>query len=131
MEYPAPLSDVGKEQAEHLARRLADEKFNAIYASDLKRAWETAAAIAEKENLAIVSEPRLREMDFGVLESLTWDEVQRKYPEMLERWLEDYNQPVEGGETLDAFSMHVLSFRDSGNRKMYGLLSITYSCCVQ
>lgn len=112
-----PLSTVGEQQAALVAERLAERKIDVIYASDLKRAWQTATAIAKKNNLTILPEPRLREMNFGVLEGLTWDEAQIEYPEMVTAWFEDYNQPLDGGETLDAFSSRVLSFRDDLQQK--------------
>jgi len=112
-----PLSTLGKEQAALLAVRLAGRKIDVIYASDLKRAWGTATAIAEKKGLHILPEPRLREMNFGVLEGLTWDEAQNKYPDMVTAWLENYDHPPQGGETLDGFSSRVLSFHNDLRNK--------------
>jgi len=112
-----PLSDVGVEQAEALACRLADEKFDAIYASDLKRAWDTASAIAEKSGLAVISEPRLREMNFGIFEGLTFDEAQTRYPEVMAAWLKNYNRPPPDGEALNIFSARVLSLLDDLQKK--------------
>lgn len=107
-----PLSALGKRQAELAAERLAGRKIDAVYASDLKRAWETATAIAEKNDLGILPEPRLREMKFGLLEGLTFEEGQAKYPDMIAAWMEDYNQPPEGGERLDAFTARIVSLLD-------------------
>jgi len=107
-----PLSPLGEQQAKLLGEVLANRKIDAFYASDLKRAWDTAAIIAERCALSVQPEPRLREMKFGVLEGLTWDEAEIKYPQMLRAWLEDYNQPPEGGERLGEFSTRVISFRD-------------------
>ena len=107
-----PLSALGLHQAELVADRLAGEKFDAIYASDLKRAWQTASPIAEKVGLPVSTEPRLREMSFGVLEGLKWEEAQKKYPEMLKAWLDDYNHPPEGGESMDVFLARIAAFRD-------------------
>lgn len=95
------LSPQGKEQAGLLAERLAHQKVHAIYSSDLKRAWATAAAISAYHGLEVVAEPRLREMDFGVWEGLTHAEIQGRFPEEMVRW-ED-NPLVEappGGESF-------------------------------
>lgn len=105
-----PLSDSGQRQAKLVAKKLAERKIDAIYASDLKRAWETAASIAEKLGLQINPEPRLREMHFGLMEGLTYEEGMAKYPEELSTWFEDYNQPLEGGERLDDFTARIGSF---------------------
>ncbi len=108
-----PLSAAGRGQAELLALRLMGEKFDALYASDLERAWQTARIIAEKAGVEVKPEPRLRELNFGVLEGLTFDEAQARHPEAIAAWLEDYNQPPPNGEPLEAFSSRVLSLLES------------------
>jgi broad specificity phosphatase PhoE len=104
-----PLSALGRRQAELIAERLAGVKIDAVYASDLSRAWETASAIAARSGLKVVPEPRLRELKFGVLEGLTFEEAQAQYPEMIVAWQEDFNRPPEGGETIDLFNARVVS----------------------
>lgn len=78
----SPLTELGKKQAEAVAEVLADRKVDALYASDLTRAHETANVIGRKVNLQPKLDPRLREMSYGVLEGLTWDEAERQYPGM-------------------------------------------------
>jgi broad specificity phosphatase PhoE len=104
-----PLSALGRRQAELVAERLAGQKIDAVYASDLQRAWETAGPIAEKNGLQVISEPRLRELKFGVLEGLTFEEAEAQYPEMIAAWLEDFNRPPEGAETIDVFNARCAS----------------------
>jgi broad specificity phosphatase PhoE len=112
-----PLSALGRRQAELVAGRLAGGKIDAVYASDLVRAWQTASVIAEKNGLQAFSEPRLRELKFGVLEGLTFEEAQSRYPEMIAAWLDDFNRPPEGAETIDLFNARVLSLLDDLKRK--------------
>jgi probable phosphoglycerate mutase len=107
-----PLSALGRRQAELIAERLAGGKIDAVYASDLARAWETARPIAEKNGLKVISEPRLRELKFGVLEGLTFDEAQTQYPEMIAAWLGDFNRPPDGAETIDLFNARIVSLLD-------------------
>jgi broad specificity phosphatase PhoE len=59
------LSKKGKEQAKKIAERLKNEKIEAIYASDLKRAKETAEAIGKHHKIKIILDKRLREFDSG------------------------------------------------------------------
>jgi probable phosphoglycerate mutase len=66
-----PLSDYGREQARRLAGELAGEELDAIYASDLARARETAEIVGERLHLSIVLDPDLREKDWGTWEGLT------------------------------------------------------------
>jgi broad specificity phosphatase PhoE len=72
-----PLSDFGRRQARQLAEELADEELEAIYASDLSRARETAEIVAERLELPVVLEPDLREKDWGTWEGLTGVERDR------------------------------------------------------
>jgi len=60
------LSEKGKEQARKLALRLKDEKIDAIYSSDLKRAADTAKEVAKyHKNIPINFVQELREADLG------------------------------------------------------------------
>ena len=66
-----PLSDYGREQARRLADDLAGEEFDAIYASDLARARDTAEIVGERLQLPVVEDPDLREKNWGTWEGLT------------------------------------------------------------
>jgi broad specificity phosphatase PhoE len=83
-----PLNDVGRVQAQRLARRLFARRirFDALYSSDLKRAWETAALLSER--LGIIPKPlsALREIDVGAWSGLTRSEVRAQFPDLLERF---------------------------------------------
>jgi broad specificity phosphatase PhoE len=72
-----PLSDFGRRQAQRLADELADEELEAIYASDLSRARQTAEILGGRLGLAIVLDPDLREKDWGTWEGLTASERDR------------------------------------------------------
>src|SRR5438105_20624 len=69
-----PLSDFGREQARRLADDLVGEELDAIYASDLIRARETAEIIGERLGLPVVIDPDLREKNWGTWEGLTSEE---------------------------------------------------------
>jgi alpha-ribazole phosphatase len=104
-----PLDETGLRQAQAVARRLDNTRPDAIYASDLKRAKQTAeaiqAAIAEAIHPAsppeIIPEPRLRELYFGEWQGLVYDQIQTRYPAALAAWEADMlNCAPAGGETL-------------------------------
>ena len=84
-----PLSEVGQRQAVALAAALAREEMHAIYSSDLRRAWDTALAIAERHSVPVCREPGLREMDFGSWEGLTYDQIRGIWPNVLAAWQAD------------------------------------------
>ena len=69
-----PLNEYGRRQARELAGRLADEQVDAVYASDLARARETAEIVAGRLGLPVAIDPDLREKNWGTWEGLTGDE---------------------------------------------------------
>jgi broad specificity phosphatase PhoE len=78
-----PMSERGRRQAELLARRLAGVDIAAVYGSPIRRAWETAQAIARSLGLAVQALPDVREYDFGELSGLTWQEIQQRAPQVM------------------------------------------------
>jgi probable phosphoglycerate mutase len=95
-----PLSATGLHQAARLAERLANDRVDAIYSSELARAWLTAVPLAQRLGLGIVPEPRLRERSFGVFEGLTLDEIASQHPEAFRQWRgRDPLGAMAGGET--------------------------------
>lgn len=76
-----PLTARGHEQARALAEELDGEELDAVYASDLARALDTARAVADRRGLGVLPLPELREKHFGSWEGLTDDEVNERHPE--------------------------------------------------
>jgi len=103
-----PLTALGREQADAVARRVAGESLDAIYASDLARAWETAAAIAAATGLDPVAEPGLREVDVGSWAGLTPAEVRERDPDGLARW-EAGGTGWQDGETYEAMAQRAVA----------------------
>lgn len=99
-----PLSPLGEAQAQRLAEVLAGEPIDAIYASDLMRARQTAAAIAARSGLPVGEDIGLRERGFGCFEGLSWTEIEARWPEQVLRWKRrDPDFGAEGGERLRDF----------------------------
>lgn len=96
-----PLSPVGHQQAESAADALAGEPLAAVYASDLRRAWETATPIAGRHGLPVIQAPALREAGFGEWEGLSETEIVARYPEEYRLWRSNslLHRPP-GGETI-------------------------------
>jgi probable phosphoglycerate mutase len=59
------LNEVGRQQAQQVAERLSAEAIDAVVASDLRRAIQTAEVIAKSHGLPVVTTPLLRERDWG------------------------------------------------------------------
>ena len=94
------LSEEGRRQVARLAERLRNEKLNAMYASPLSRAVETARIIAGPCALTIETRDGLREVSHGRWEGLTRREVEARYPEEYAAWEEDpFTSSPHGGES--------------------------------
>lgn len=105
-----PLSPLGILQSARLAECLANEPIDAIYASEMSRAWLTAAPVAARHGLEVIAEPRLRERSFGMFEGLTLDEIAERYPTEFVQWRErDRAWRPEGGESGQQLIDRVLS----------------------
>ena len=84
-----PLNENGRRQAQETASLLAKETLSAIYASDLKRAVETAEAIAQTHELRVQQKPELRELHFGLWEGLRYEQIMEKWADELSLMYED------------------------------------------
>jgi 2,3-bisphosphoglycerate-dependent phosphoglycerate mutase len=104
-----PLNATGLAQARATAANLAEERFAALYTSDLERARQTAAEAARVLKLEAAPEPLLRERRYGVFEGLTYDEAKARYPEDYRRFEE--RDPAfafaAGGESLLTFAARI------------------------
>ena len=95
------LNATGQWQARRLGQALAEDTIDAIYSSDLQRAFATAQAIGEACGVTVTAEPQLRERHFGHLQGQTWAEIETHWPEEARLWRgRDPHWQPEGGESL-------------------------------
>jgi broad specificity phosphatase PhoE len=93
------LSPAGLLQVDALAERLRGEPIDAVYASDLLRARQSAAPLAKARGTSVVPVPPLREIAMGRWEGLTFAEIRAREPELCDRWLaRPFAIPFPGGE---------------------------------
>jgi 2,3-bisphosphoglycerate-dependent phosphoglycerate mutase len=104
-----PLSAHGRWQAGRLAAALQGEPLDAIYASDLSRAWATAEGLARGRGLQVLAEPALRERGFGDFEGRTFADIEEALPAEALRWRRrDPDFAPAGGESLQVLRVRVL-----------------------
>ena len=104
-----PLNTVGRWQASRVAQALAQESIQAIYASDLLRAWETAGAIAEATGLPLQAHEGLRERGFGDFQGKTFAEIEALWPEQSRQWRARHPEwAPPGGESLTALRARIV-----------------------
>ncbi len=114
-----PLSARGRAQAVAIASALSSIPFGHGYASDLQRAAVTAQTIVADRALAIETDVRLREFDFGEWEGLTWAEIVARWPELEQRLptrASDYDPA--GGERFEHVVARVRAFFDDLRRRV-------------
>jgi probable phosphoglycerate mutase len=118
-----PLNARGRWQAEQAGRTLAGQEVDAVYSSDLQRAWNTAEAIGRACGLSVQAHVPLRERCFGSLEGQTFAEVEVSWPEAAALWRHrdpDFCPPK--GESIRTFydrcvgALHTLAQRHAGQQ---------------
>jgi alpha-ribazole phosphatase len=91
---------------ESLVIRLAEEAamlgIERIYSSDLRRASQTATAIAQRIGVSVDYLPALREIHFGLWEGLHWQEIEDRFPEEADRWLREF--PLRSAPEGEAYA---------------------------
>ena len=108
-----PLTDVGRQQAQAAARRLAKiDDITAVISSPLERARETASAVAAAVGVEASVDDGLTETDFGAWEGLTFAEAAERDPQVHRRWLGDPSVPPPGGESFDEVHRRVRRARN-------------------
>ena len=106
------LTERGMEQAAQLGTAFAPLPVAAIYASPLRRATDTAAAIAQVQGLTVTIEPRLTEAAMGAWEGLRRAEIvarSRDDAERHRRWEADPGCTPPGGESLASVQVRLLT----------------------
>lgn len=84
--FDAEVSEAGKKQLDLLSLRFRNEHLDAIYASPLKRAYQTAEAVNRFHDLPIHAVDGLLELDVGDMENLKLSEIGEKFPEVAKNW---------------------------------------------
>lgn len=95
------LTELGYKQAACAAAVFDEIHVDAVYASDLQRAFHTAEAVAKRKNLPTIPERGFREIFAGEWEGRPFEELQRDYPESFTVWRTDIGRSrPDGGESV-------------------------------
>ena len=93
--------------------RLANEKIDAVYSSDLRRALATAEIISSGHKADIVTCSELREMNYGDAEGLTFKEISHLYPDVAELCINfSLSLKFPAGESFEGFIERTIKFLD-------------------
>lgn len=106
------LTPEGVEEAKTIAEKLKNEKVTKAYQSDLIRTQHTLQIVLNgyHEGVQIITDPRIKERDYGNLTGQNKDEVEKKDPTHYKLWHRSYDVPPPGGESIKDVEVRVLSF---------------------
>jgi broad specificity phosphatase PhoE len=104
------LNHAGEQQALRSSEEVALLGIERIYSSDLRRASQTAALVAQriKASGEVQAIRNLREFNFGLWEGLTWQEVEARFPQDAELWVKNFPlHCAPKGEAYAEFSRRI------------------------
>jgi alpha-ribazole phosphatase len=108
--WDVSLSRAGRRELPLLCEKCSRYPVRAVYSSDLRRARQTAEAVARTLGLEVEVRPELREMDFGQWEGLTWNQIARRSPRLAALWIERFpRQAIPGAEPFGQFKKRIAS----------------------
>ncbi len=120
------LTEKGKEQA-HKAKNIIEKfKYDEIYSSDLLRARKTAEII-NYQGLPLNVCEELREINFGIFEGLTYEEISRKYPVEVKLWEEKWQEyDYEHGENVTQLQKRAVDFLNKLDKEKKDIVVVTH-----
>lgn len=119
-----PISQKGQEESYKLWSYFCDKQISAIYVSGYQRTGQTIAHVAEQLGIPPVIDERLNEIDNGLLDDMSEQEVQERYPDFWKAYRErsaDFRFP--GGETGEEACHRIASFLEE-KRQAHGMENI-------
>jgi phosphoserine phosphatase len=102
------LTSSGRRELGLLCEKCSRFPVRAVYSSDLRRARQTAEAVARNLGLEVDVRPDLREMHFGQWERLSWNQIARRFPRLAASWMERFpRQAIPGAEPFGQFKKRI------------------------
>lgn len=129
-----PLNNTGKEQIENTKKLFLNKQIDVIYSSDLKRCTESADIVNELYHLEIFEKKNLRELNFGIFEGKSFDDITLEYPDEAEMFFKNWqNYRIPKGESIKEFmkriSFEIENIKHKHNGK--NILIVTHSGVIQ
>ena len=108
--YDAELEEKGRVQADKTAKYIVSKyQIEKVYASDLKRAYETGKTVADLAGVPIESREGLREINGGKWEGVPFAKLPILYPEIYKIWMNDIGKMrCPEGESIEELGTRVL-----------------------
>jgi broad specificity phosphatase PhoE len=107
------LSELGIKQSRELGERYKKVSLDAVFASDLQRAYKTGEIAFAHRNLPVIKDRRLREINYGEYTQYPGEEVKKLKPQFV-------SKPFPGGESYKQTSEYIKSFLEDLLKKYEG-----------
>lgn len=129
--YEAQLTDKGIKQAEKLKEDLRGTTFQKIYLSCTHRCKDTADIICSTVDK--IQDERLNELNFGIFDNKTYDEIQKKYPEECEEWQKSWKEYIipQGESVVQAFERVTSFMKELENNPGENVLIVTHGGIIR
>ena len=112
-QYNSDLTEKGHLQAECTAEYLDAYPIDAIYSSDIRRAFSSAGLTAVRRGMSVIPDAELREICGGRWERMPFDKISAEYPEEYRIWREDIaHSRCPGGESVEELAARIRSALD-------------------
>ena len=128
-----PLTELGVKQARLTAEYIKENfSVDAVYASDLSRAFATGKEVADSLGLTVISDRELREVDGGKWEGANYLTLPEEYPEEFGIWLSDIGHArcPEGESTAEAQQRMVSALRRIARDNEGRTVAVATHACV-
>ncbi|MGA2967891.1 MAG: 2,3-bisphosphoglycerate-dependent phosphoglycerate mutase [Candidatus Levyibacteriota bacterium] len=106
------LTENGIAEAKQIGEKLKNEPVAKAYQSDLIRSQHTLQLVLNcyHQHVPIITDPRIKERDYGDLTGLNKDEIAKQKPEQYKLWHRSYDVPPPNGESIQMVEARVMSF---------------------
>ena len=106
-----PINEIGHLKAQKLGSYFSDKSIDKIYVSEYRRTQQTIKYLAEKKNLSPIIDSRLNEIDNGLIEGLSEQEIQQRYPDVWKAFMDrDHDFQFPDGESGEDALKRIKSF---------------------
>lgn len=128
------LNENGILQANQLGKNLKEKNINIskIYTSKQKRAKKTAEIVGNYLNTKCVELDGLEEMNLGIWEGKSWEEVINEFPLEYRKWDDNrrYNRPPEGESYQDLLNRLIPALKHIVETETEDVLIMTHSAII-
>jgi alpha-ribazole phosphatase len=126
--YDSKISLEGREGIKKLRTHLDGIGFDGIYVSPLGRTIETANLLTVEYK----TDERIKEMNFGIFEGLTYNEILERYPEPEAKWSKDFlNYRIPDGESMGDVFERTRDFINEISQRHERVLVITHGGIIR